>query len=344
MTHPLVFPPGRCLAEWWGQVASFEPRVCWFAYLFFHQVEARVRILANAPLDRLHRLILRALEMQSAQTPETFWPALDQRLYLGEPALRQIMRGLCETRLVDKNPASIFTLSQLGNEALATGEFPSERILRRTFAFVERLDIDGKRLDSPHYLAMQSSRGEAWEIKDEYQFDPAWLQECIEQSAAWKRDFNFPADVLELLRTVDADSWDNVIVDRPECVPLALVETKQQQLLGFGIHRETWKLLASAPMVTVGPAWPRVFPVLTHEASADWQLSAWRMLARERGISDADAAACTVSAGENSLHITAPAKPGDAVRRLRNESTKGQTWTLAGEGAIRKLTRVLFNS
>src|SRR5262249_31388813 len=109
---------------------------------------------------------------------------------------------------------------------------------------------------------------------------------------------------------------------------------------GYRIHRETWKLLASAPVITLGKRWPEIFPMLAAEPAAATSQQAWQAFAQERGLSANDAAACQATVAASVLHIQAPQRLADALRRLRSDSAKGQSWTLVGEGGTRKIVRV----
>lgn len=341
MTHPLVFPPSRSLAEWWGQLASFQPTACWLAYIFLHHLEARVRCQTVTPLDRLQRLVLRAIDMHHPGAA-SFWTSLDERLYLGEGVLRQIVRMLADAGLVEQKAADVWGLSALGSSALAGGEYPSQRSERRIFTFVERLDPSGQRLQPPHFLAIQGCKGESWQVNDAHHFDPSLLAACIDRPVEWKQQFAFPTDVLELVRNGTVDAWRSIIIDRAEQLPIVLAATKEQ-LFGFAVLRDTWKLLASAPLVSLGAHWPEVLPVLTADFSVEHYQQAWRSFAQERGVAEREAAACQVAPGDNALRVQASGKVADALRRLRNDSAKGLTWTLIGDGAVRKLARVVMD-
>jgi hypothetical protein len=339
MIPTMSLPASRNLAEWWGQLASLQPKACWLAYLYLHHVEARVRCVASRPLERLQRLILRAVElMDVVKQPSEFWATLDQHLFLGEPALRRLVKQLADAGLLTAQAGGQHVLSELGRHALADGVYPGEHFERRVFPFVERVDAAGERLQAPHFLPLQGGKGEQWPVNGEHYFDPAWLTACIDNSSEWKRDFGFPADVLEVIQRADAD-WQSVIIDRTERVPIALATTGEQ-LLGFAIHVDSWRLLTSAPVISLTRNWPEVFPMLATDLPIRAYQQAWRNFAQERNIAAADADACSLTVDDNIVHIAAPAQLSDPLRRLRSEATKGHAGMLVGEGSMRKIVRL----
>src|SRR5262249_54660818 len=130
---PLVFPGSRTLAGWWKQLAYLQPRALWVGHLLLHRVEALAASQLLSRLDSLSLFVLRALALTGGGSLEE----LDQRLHLGRPLLRQLLRQLEREQLLHSEGADTWSLTLLGNQGLEQGSYLRIHHGRRTFYFVE---------------------------------------------------------------------------------------------------------------------------------------------------------------------------------------------------------------
>src|SRR5260370_8398251 len=98
---PLVFPGSRTLAGWWKQFAPLQPRALWVGHLLLHRVEALAVLQLPSALDPVAHFVLQALAVADGGSLQ----ALDQRLHLGLPLLRQLVRQLESANLAHPHDA-----------------------------------------------------------------------------------------------------------------------------------------------------------------------------------------------------------------------------------------------
>src|SRR5438132_4891889 len=130
---PLVFPGSRTVASWWKQLAPLQPRALWAGHLLLHHVEALATLTLLSPLDSISLFLMRALALAGRTSLED----LDQRLHLGLPLLRQLLRQLQSDKLVGPEENGTWSLTELGQQELQQGSHKQIRQERRVFYFVE---------------------------------------------------------------------------------------------------------------------------------------------------------------------------------------------------------------
>jgi hypothetical protein len=350
----LAFPGSRTLANWWRQLAPYQPEAIWTGYLFLHRVEAKVALLESQPLDRLSHLFLQAVDLETkcaSATPPSppceggAWggrdlcEALQDRLRLGTAVIRQMLRTLAGHDLLRAQDGGPWTLTDLGRYALAHQCFALPHQERRSFPFVERFDAAGRRVSPPHFLGVAETAGVPWEAAEAAVFDVQMLRACPGQPPEWKARFGFPLEVQAVLGPSDNGSWQEVVVDRPERVLAVLVEGKkgsdEPRLLGFPARPDGWVLESREPILNL-PAAARSFaPELADEPSPETWRQAWQAWCQIRQLPQADVAACQLTHAGARLRVAASQRLEQRLQTARSDIFKGDAWVLAGEGYLR---------
>lgn len=332
----LAYPGGKTLAGWWRQLQGASPRALWVGYLFVHRVEALVETVRQRPLDRFAHLVLEGLQLQPSGLPG---------LPLGPALTGQLLRGLARDGLVRGN-GETWTLTEVGQQALATGNFSSPGQERRLFTFVEHVDSACQRLGQPRFLPLGSGPAIAWLAKDPYRLDVAWLRECLQRPATWKEAAGFSLEVKTLLEpnwagngqvAPEAPPWQRVLLDRPERLLMGFFTTghEPEWLVGCAVRPEGWSLYTADPILRV-PAQvaQEMIPALAPSPISVWR-TAWAAWCAARHLPAEDIHDCKVTIEGARLRVIAPAVLLQRLRAARSDIFKGETWLLAGEGHIR---------
>jgi hypothetical protein len=348
-TLSLAFPGSRKLAAWWRQLAPYCPQTVWFGHLLLHHVEALVRLSRPCRLDRLALFVLKALALAESApgSPQETLQYVDDRLHLGRQVLGQSLRGLEAEGLTKIGPEGSWRLTILGRQALDHREYPQVRHERRTFHFIDqRRDGVGRRLQ---FLDVHNSTGIPWPAAEGLEFDLAALQACLRQPEEWKRQHGFPPEAQAIL-TMESEpgenpsssqppAWQRVVVDRPEQISAVLLLAPRAggnpQLVGLAVRQDGWVLQSSEPLFTLVGGWQEIFPQLTAEPALELWRQAWRAWCEPRAIPAGEINACLVERQGERLRVRAPHHLIERLRATRSDALKGETWLLAGEGAIR---------
>jgi hypothetical protein len=343
-----AFPGSRVLAGWWRQLAPAGAQGVWVGHLALHHVEALVELTRPRRPDPFTLLVLDALRLEQTRQPEgpPGAPAattlrLDERLHLGRPLLRQVLRTLQGEGLVREGGPGGWALTPLGEQALARGEYPLRTQERRDFHFVQPREPAPEAL--PHFLNLNSHSSVPTPVSEEWEFDPTALRTCLARPPEWKQRYGFPADVSAVIGPAvgeESAAWRQVIVDRPERLLAVLVrvggEGEPDRLLGFAAQQEGWALQADAPAFTVAGRWDELFPELGAGPPAEAWREAWLAWCQPRGIPTAEAAACSLELHGERLRVRAPGRLIERLEAARSDAIKGEAWLLAGEGVIRR--------
>jgi hypothetical protein len=335
----LAYPGSRVLAGWWRQLQPHQPVGLWVGYLFVHRVEALAECVEPRAIDALALHILRALAIDPGEAGrrELVPDSLPGRLHLPRPAVRQLLAGLQEQDLVQRDEPGFWRLSERGRSVVRDGADLAPRRERRVFTYVERLASAGRRVATPHYLDLLDCPGLPWTVDDAHRFDVALLHESLAQSPEWKARHEFPAGVRAIV-AAGADepdaAWEQVIVNRPERVPIALTTRgTDRAVLGFAARVEGWKLLDEAPVLHLAEAARSVVPELAMAPTA-WQ-DAWRLWCRQRSLPLSEADACRLSFDGIYLDVHAPESFVQRLRVARSELLQEECGLLAGDGYLR---------
>lgn len=341
---PLAFPGSRTLAGWWRQLTPSRPRGLWVGHLLLHRVEALVGLSRTRRPDSFDLLILQGLALLPGETAAR----LDEELHLGVRVLNRVLDGLKIEGLAQAEPGGCWTLTPLGRQALAQGEYPWTVHERRSFTFVER----GQAGRPPHFLNLNTQAVVPWSAPEGWAFDPSLLEACIQQSGEWKQRYGFPAEVQEIVvpaapaaaavpNTGPARTpqpWQRVILDRPERLLslLVLVQADDggERLNGHAVRQDGWQL-QSEPVFTLSAGWRELFPELAEEPAPDLWRQAWRQWCQPRGLVTAETDTCPLERSGHRLRVIVSGRLLEKLRSSRSDALKGEAWLLAGEGRFR---------
>jgi hypothetical protein len=334
----LPFPGSRILAGWWKQLAPFQPQAIWVAHLFVHRVEALVSARHPAPLDTLPLLVLQSLALNLGDRLE----ALDDRLQLGRPLLRQLVRLLETDKLVEANPSGGWLITASGRASLENGRIHRLIQERRSFHFVE----NEQTAHSPHFLRLTTTRRPSGAPPaDDWHFDPQLLEECLRQSREWKERHSFPLEVSTLLGPASdgvpdpSAAWQRIIVDQPEHILALLVLTDGGdpggRLVALAVRQECWALDTHESLFVLETDWQQVLPDLAVSVPRDLWRQAWRAWCTPRDLPPAEVDGCMVHKEGHCLQVRAPRRLVERLQRLRSDALKGEAWLLAGTGRLR---------
>jgi hypothetical protein len=349
----LAFPASRKLAGWWRQLIPYQPQALWVAHLLFHHVEALVRLEQPRPVDPWNHFLLQAMALATRLSPAGPLDVLEEHLGLGRQVLRRALRALEVEGLVESGQGQ-WTLTALGRQALALGEYPRAHHERRTFYFVEAPGRANGAARPPHFVDLHNSTGIAWPVASDTGFDIATLQTCLHRSPEWKARYGFPVEIQEILDPATGPgpanptvslppAWQRIIVDRPEWILAVMVQmppTGPRRLIGLAVRQEGWILQPGEPLFTLDANWPEVFPELTQEPSIDAWQQAWRAWCEPRAIPVDEADACSVEWLQGRLRVVAPSRLLERLRASRSDALRGETCLLAGEGKVRRAAQV----
>ncbi len=336
---PPVWPPARFLAQWWHDLAARQPHRLWFCSWLAHRLEARVEVICSATLDRLALALLRQLCHQSSPKPDLETLAVD-RAWLHRFLHELAVLGLVQECVRNAAEGVPYEPTEAGRAAAETGQIAHRCRRRRTFCFVDRSEEQ----QPPHYLPLTSpgrKAGEAGWVPAPagWQLPVSCLEECVRQSPEWKRRHQFPIDVLAVLPPGGPDDWQGVLVDFPESVLLALIEVgagEDRSWLGFRIQPGSWQLLGPDPMLTLGPGWEQIVPVLDLDPPLGSWRQEWLRWSQSHSLPAAEVEACVLSRQGHRLVIQAPKRMVERYRSgPRAEALRQEGWLLAGTGRCR---------
>jgi hypothetical protein len=336
-----VFPGSRTLASWWKQLGPLRPRALWTGHLLLHRVEALASLHCLIPLEQIPLFVLKALALADRASLQE----LDNRLHLGPPLLRQLLRQLESAKLVGPEENGSWSLTELGQQGLRQGTHTQVRQERRVFYFVEAEPATGP----SHYLSFAHPPvALPCPASAEWKFEARHLQDCVGRPADWKRRFGFPLEVQHIIgndaSTSPPQEWQRIILDRPEqlAVMLALVPAGegQDRFLGFVVDPGGWVLHSAEPAFTIEAGWQEVFPELAMDLPLEYWQQAWRAWCQPRGLSSAEIDACLLERQGYRLRVTATPRLIERLRLARSDVFKGEAWLVAGTGRLRPAAQI----
>jgi hypothetical protein len=323
---PSAFPGSRTVAAWWRELQPHRPLRLWLCHLLIHRVEALADVARTTPLTGLRLEVLRSLAAGSR--PE----GLDAAL------LASLCRDLAAAGVVACTPFGPRP-TDAGRQALAVGSVTAITSERWTFCFADKRE----RGRPPHFIGTRV-RGIPVSPPEPWEFDPDLLRAASDSPPAWKERFRFPADVSAVrLPAPDDNDWRKVVLDRAEYLFAALVAVEppggRRELRGFLAHTENWSLEAREPILELGAGWEDAMSDLAADPPGeDWR-RAWQAVARQRGLTPAEASACRPELSGHLLRVEVPRELLTRLRDARGEA-KGETWLLAGTGHSRAAARM----
>jgi hypothetical protein len=159
---------------------------------FFHTVEALVEMEEVEGIDPMLLFVLRAFEFADPADVEH----LDGVLHIGRQVMRQMLNGMAADGLVATELESAYCLTDLGRNALDTGQVIRRVSKRRIFRFLH---------PAMSYLAVHDPKGNLLSdlspdrVPSPWEFSSDVLRHAISQSAEWKRRHGFPANVSNII-------------------------------------------------------------------------------------------------------------------------------------------------
>ncbi len=348
----LAFPGSRTLAAWWRQLAPHRPKTLGVGYLFVHRVEASACRMSPRPLDPLLLLVLEGVaidQQRAAGSSAAHVERLQRLVRLDAPVLARLLQSLMDLHLLKTQPDEprrTLVITEAGREALRTRHLLGHHWRRERFSFVEDFDPKGQRRASPHFLHVGEAPASSWLVENGAGFEVAWLQDCLVQSAEWKKTFSFPTDVTAIATAAPGEAvpWNQVVLDRTERLLVALCRTSavEEMVLGFAARSEGW-LLSSANPILLVPTSAHLFAEPDDADAGPWQY-AWQTWCQSRGLAAEEASACTLSLAGERLRVQAPASLFAALQTLKSDVFKGDTWLTAGNGYLRRAACVALES
>ncbi|MSQ93278.1 MAG: hypothetical protein EXR98_01835 [Gemmataceae bacterium] len=337
----LIFPGGRTLAGWWRQLSPLQPAGLWIGYGFVHRVEVAVHVRCEQPIDSFAHLVLQALHLEETVAPNhvpgVSLAVLEERLCLPGAVVLHVLAGMCADGLLTREAPERWQASELGRYALEKRALPVRLQKRRTFPFLERVDSSGERIGAPHFLPIAECAVASWSVGEPHRFDIACLRGSIEQSAAWKQAAAFPLEV-EALADGVVDVWQQVVVDRPERVMLALVVVNAQgtrKVLGFAVKVDGWALQDRAPVLRVPAPADSLWPEIAQQPTMPVWQDVWRSWCKQRQLPTNEVELCALSYHAPRLEVQAPPRLVQRLHAAKSDLFKGEAWLLVGDGYCR---------
>jgi hypothetical protein len=266
---------------------------------------------------------------------------LRERLQVDRPVLVRLLHGLVGLGLIESGNVS-WQPTPLGRRALEEDGLNLSTCDRRVFYFVDNQSLG----QPPHYLSLTPPPGPLPSTNESGPFDPALLEECIRQTSEWKDRHRFPAEVeaIERFRPEEASSWRSVILDRPELLPVAWIETAPTaagpRLLGFGVRADGWNLEVKTPVLALPEGWSEALPDVAEEPAAEVWRQAWLAWCQPRGLPIGEVEACRLEPAGTQLRVRAPERLLDRLRQARSDAVKGEAWLLVGSGRTRVAAQI----
>jgi hypothetical protein len=313
-----------------------------------HRVEAAVQVRCEQPIDSLAHLVLQALHLEETVAPNhvpgVSLAVLEERLRLPGAVILHVLAGMCADGLLTRKAPERWQASELGRYALEKRALPVRLQKRRTFPFLERVDSSGARIGPPHFLPIAECPVASWAVGEPHRFDIAYLRSSIEQSAAWKQAAAFPLEV-ESLADGTVDAWQQVVVDRPERVMLALVLVNAQgtrEVLGFAAKVDGWALQDRAPVLRVPAPADALWPELAQQPTMPAWQDAWRSWCKQRQLPTNEVELCALSYHAPRLEVQAPPRLVQRLHAAKSDLFKGEAWVLVGDGYCRTAAQLVI--
>jgi hypothetical protein len=339
----VLWPGSRVLLGWWRELLGRQPQQLWFGRLLLHRVEASVRVAQRRSLDPWQRALLRLLSTRvpCAGGPENHLADL----HMDRQVLAQFIRELTDAGLLYRNGTGRWDLSSMGHQTLETGSLSVASEERRTLYFVDNTPLHRP----PHFFPVRQpvrAVADAGIEAASARFDVSYLEACIQQSAEWKTRYHFPTDIEAFLppRSEEpAASWQRVVLDSLELLPLVLVRTVadggEPVVLGFAVRAEGW-ILEKEPLLALAEGWQDVLPELVAEPAPEAWRQAWQTWCQPRGLPRAEVEACRLERADHRLLVHAPPQLIERLRTARSDAIKHEAWLLAGGGRTRLTAQI----
>lgn len=186
--------------ELWRQLAQgSENTVICLAECRFHTIEAPVEVRIVEQLDEFAVFLLKAVAfLQHASVQE-----VDGLMHVGRHILRQATIPLVENGLLAEDLGQSLQITAKGTAAIESGLTSRSDYRRTLFHFIhpanQYIRIHDVRRVTLHDLKRH-------ETPADWHWDATILKQCISSTAEWKREREFPIDVLRLITQEDLDA------------------------------------------------------------------------------------------------------------------------------------------
>jgi hypothetical protein len=335
----LIFPGSRTLAGWWRQLSPHQPLALGIGYGFLHRIEAPVIVLSEEPVDPLAHLVLQALALE--ETAAVRLIDLQQRLRLPVAIVQRVLAGMQEQGLVARAEADGWHATERGNHARERRSTGVRAPKRRVFPFLERMDASAQRLGPPEFVPIAECVGVPWPVDDPHRFEITALQGCIEQSLEWKQSRAFPLDVETLAAGAAPETWQHVIVDRPERAMLVLMLVNKE-VHGLAVKVDGWTLYDRAPVLRLPAPAEALWPELAHPPSMHVWQDAWRSWCKQRQLPTNEVEICALRYQPPRLEVQGPNRLVQRLQAAKSDLFKGEAWLLAGDGYMRTAAQLMI--
>lgn len=332
----LAYPGSRALAGWGRHLAPFQPQGLWVGHFFVHRVEALARTAHEQHLDSFSALLLQALSLEETDNASR----LAERICLPSSLIPQLVEPLLTQGFL-RCEGTGWQVSTLGQQALRDGRFACFESRRQVFSFVECLDREGRRRAPPRYWNLPLLPASPWSPEETHTFPASELNECVRKPESWKKQVNFPANLVEIALPDSVNeypAWQKVLIDKPETICLALVLSQINgggpRMLGFPTRPGDWELTGNLPPLTLED-WPDFLGEAANLPPLDVLREVWRAWSRPRNLPGREVDACVLTLAGHRLLIKAPPKLVERLRQTRSDLLKGEAWVVLGLGPIR---------
>jgi hypothetical protein len=304
----------------------------WTGYPTFHHVAAPFLVFRPHKLPALESFVLRALSLCKSRGNSN---ALGEWLHLDAGLITQVLKHLERGGLVTFQDGGLAEVTGVGRHALEHGDYARPCKERRTLYFWH---ADWAAPASSCFVPLHHVDAITWLAAPPTPFAVEQLAACVGQSAEWKKRHAFPEEIGELLAKpagVSVDTLDQVVLAAPQRCFAVVVQTNEggaKKLSAFAANSRSWELHAAQPAFTMPDDPPGWFPPPLTEPAVRQAFAEW---CHQRQISSAETEQCVLKPEGSRLLVTAP-----AAWQERLHPGRGESWVLAGEGAVKTALRL----
>lgn len=179
--------PNRINSIWERFGSADDVDRIFVAELLIHEVEAKVELLVDEPIDELERFVLGAI--QFANPPNV--QQIDEVLSLGRQIVFRLCESSCLEGLLDRD-ASEYKITEKGLQTLQTGLKKKTETKCQAFYFLHPILRYLPRHQLPNG-ALRSLNEQA--TASNWKFPVSTLDQLISRDSSWKQATSFPQEV-----------------------------------------------------------------------------------------------------------------------------------------------------
>jgi hypothetical protein len=318
---PASYPGGKTFAGWNRQLASLQPRVFLAADLRVEEIELLVRVCREQSVDPLSKLLLDTFPDQGFIASDAFAEQAPIDAYV----VRSLILELRKAGLIQIDHDHTMALTEAGTQARLAGNFKSNGCVRRSFHFLDLRPAATPFFVKANHWPLQRSSAQ----KDVASaLGPAAVIGALNQSAEWKQQRGFPAEieaVLDLSAPGPCEARQRIAVIRVRRLSVAVagvdVEDRREWLL-LPAKSDGWSIASPEPLQRLP------FEAIPALAEDRWRES-WLAWCASKRISPRDSGTCQLKVAGNELQVSFPTALQDSLRKARDELMKTDTWITA---------------